>query len=181
MAAIVTAPFETTIEKSLYGEFWVNRYYLDAPDLASASALAEQIYDAERTIHRAMVVFTKLSVRSTVLNDFVYQSIPLNQPGLNANPTGNMMPLFAVARVDLSVAASKPSRKYLRGVLSEDDVNAMDVSSTMVTFINTNYVNVIAGIAGLCDPQKADIYGGACSPKTGIRQLRRGSKKKLIP
>lgn len=181
MASIVTAPFEATIEKSLYGEFWVNRYYFDAPDLQSASLLAEQVYNAERTIHRQLVVFTKLSVRSTVLNDYVYQSIPLNTNGLNANPSGHMMPLFVVARVDLSVAGSKPSRKYLRGVLSEDDVNAMDVSSAMVTFINTNYVNPIAGISGFVDPQKADIYGGACSPKTGIRQLRRGSKKKNTP
>lgn len=176
----VTAPYQAEIEKYYQGEYWVNRYFINAASLTDAGLIAEQVYNAERTITNAPITFTKLSVRTTTKDDYVYQTVPLNTPGQNSG-TSPLMPLFVVCRIDLTVNNSRPSRKYLRGVLREDLVTGMKIDDAMVSYVNTSYTNVLAGISGLVDPQNADIYGGSCSPITGMRQLRRGSKKKVTP
>lgn len=176
----VTAPWQCEIEKYHNGEYWVNRYYLNSDSLLAAAQIGEQILNAERMVHRAPITFTKYSVRSTAKLDYIYQTVPVNQPGLAAAGT-DLMPLFVVARCDFTVHGSRPSRKYLRGFLLEGDVTGMTINASVVEYVNTNYVNPIAALAGFVDPQNADVYGGSCSPVTGMRQLRRGSKKKRTP
>lgn len=171
----VTAPYQVEIEKYYNGEYWVNRYYVNGASLDDAVSAGAQIYAVERPLHGSNITFTKMSVRTTAKGDYIYQTTVLNTMGTNANSGSEMMPLFVVLRVDLGVAGSKPSRKYYRGVLRENDVSAMTITST--SGFNT-LVGALANIAALCDPQGQDIISAVASPNVGMRQLRRGSKKK---
>lgn len=170
-----TAPYQVEIEKYYNGEYWINRYFVNGASLDDAVSAGAQIYAIERPLHGSNITFTKMAVRTTAQGDFVYQTTVLNTMGTNANSGSEMMPLFVVLRVDLGVAGSKPSRKYYRGVLRENDVSAMTITST--SGFNT-IVGALANVAALCDPQGQDIITAVCSPNVGMRQLRRGSKKK---
>lgn len=93
-----------------------------------------------------------------------------------------MMPLFAVLRVDLTVVGSRPSRKYLRGVLAENNTDGpYNLVASAVTSFTNLYAAPLAGVAGLVDVDGEEITGAVVYPKVGMRQLRRGSKKKVIP
>lgn len=173
------APFQVEIEKVFQGEFWVNRYFVNAASLGDAQLVGSHIVAAERVITSNRITFTKMSTRTTTRGDYVYTTSVLNLLGLRN--FSDVMPLFVVARVDFQAAAGRPSRKYLRGVLMESDVDVMTVSAARVTAINTDYAQVLAALAGFVDVDNDDIVGGACSPITGMRQLRRGSKKRRIP
>lgn len=172
-----TAVWEATIEKYYNGEYWVNHYYLDVADLLAAYSAALDIMELERAVTYSTVTFTKVSARTTADLDYIFQTGAVNLPGLGGG-VGQMMPLFVVARCDFTVTASRPSRKYLRGVLSEDSVTGMTLTPDTVTYINTNYVTPLVNMAAYVDKQGQPVVGGACSPNTGMRQLRRGSKKR---
>ncbi len=175
----VTAPFQLEIEKYYQGEYWVNRYFLDSSDMAGALVAAESIYLIERAIHRTSITFTKYSVRTTVPKDYVYETVVLNTTG-NSAVGSQLAPLFVVLRVDLGVSGSRPSRKYYRGVLTEDDIQTFTIIPASVTFYNTT-IAPLADVAGLCDPQGQSINNAKANPNVGMRQLRRGSKKKPTP
>ena len=173
-------PWRVTVEKVLSGEFWTNRYILSSASLADAySAALDTIIPAERAVTSNYVTFVKVRVDDMVPNTDNYQTGILNMQGLR-NVTGDLMPLYVVARVDFTVNASSPSRKYLRGVLYENDVTGpLQVSAGTQTVINDAYVAPMVALASFVDVDGQDIVGGATNPNVGMRQLRRGSKKKL--
>lgn len=168
------------IEKVLNGEYWVNRYFCSEA-IGAADNTANAILNAERQIHFAPVTFTKMSLRTVTEGDEVYATAPINLPGLADLMGGQIMPLFVVARVDFQAQVGRPSRKYLRGVLDEAQVTTFDIGAPRVASINGNYASVVAALAGFCDIDGDDIIAGSVSPKVGMRQLRRGSKKKSVP
>jgi hypothetical protein len=178
--AQVTAPYQLSIEKYYAGEYWVNRYFLSTLALTDARTAANAIAALERTLYSGYVVMTKMSISSTQQGDFVYETIVLNQPGGRDIALNQMLPLFVVVRVDFSVQASRPSRKYLRGVLIEPDINGVAIEPAIITMVNTNYATKMAAIADFVDPQGSDIVTGACHPQVAMRQLRRGSKKRPV-
>lgn len=175
------ALYQLEIEKVYNGEFWVNRYMLDVADLAAAASPSNAIMAAERAVTDDRITFTKYNVRTATVGDDVYATVPVNLPGLSANAGADLMPLFAVVRVDFAAAVGRPSRKYLRGCLKENHTDGFTILSNVVTFFQSNYATVVAGVAAFCDVDGDDITSGAVSPRVGMRQLRRGSKKKNIP
>lgn len=168
------------IEKVYQGEYWVNRYFL-SQSIGDGASTAAQILQVERNIHMSQITFTKMSLRTVAKGDFQYATTPLNLPGLGTlGTTANTVPLFVTLRVDLGTAGGRPSRKYYRGVLYEGVVNTVTVENDFVTSMNTALAP-LAGLAGFCDPQGQPIVNVAVSPLVGMRQLRRGSKKKNTP
>lgn len=176
----VTAPMELEIEKVYNGEYWVNHYYLNSADLSAAGSPAAAILNAERAFHDSRITFTKFTVRTTADLDYVYTTVPVNLPGLSGAGASDLMPLFVVMRVDMGATAGPPSRKYYRGVLKEDAVTGMQINSAFISGTATA-VAALAAVTALCDPQGDDIITALINPNVGMRQLRRGSKKKVIP
>lgn len=173
--------FQLEIEKVYNGEYWVNRYMLTAATLSGTGSPAAAILNAERAIHDDRILFTKFNVRTAAAGDDSYITVPVNLMGNFAANGFDLMPLFAVVRVDFAAATGRPSRKYLRGVAKENQVDGFTFASNVVTSWQTSYANVVAAVTEFCDVDGDDIVSGAVSPKIGMRQLRRGSKKTVTP
>ena len=169
-----------TIEKMYQNEYWTNVYFL-AGSIGDSASTAASILGAEMAITSDDVLFTKMRLDDNTPDTEVYASSPINLFGLYDLGASQMLPLFNVVRVDFAAGTGRPSRKYLRGILSESDVNFNSILSGMVSTIQTNYATVLAGLAGYVDIDGDEIATGVVHPFVGMRQLRRGSKKKTTP
>jgi len=176
------AVYRLTVEKFMptQNEYWTNVYHVNADPGADSVPVSNALVAAEKQLLYTDMIITKVSVSipgsgsGAVLGANVY-----NEAGvLIANV--ERFPLFVVARVDFTVASSRPSRKYLRGALAEPDVNFMTIVAPVLTRLQT-YANAIAAIAGICDIDGQPIVNGAPKSAPTNRQLRRGSKKKVTP
>lgn len=169
------------IQKEYSGEFWTNRYILDVTSFAAAESPAEQIVAAERAIHLDVVNFVSYRVSDTIPGNDQYFVVPLTGGGARTTAT-QALPLFDVARVDFFVTLGRPSRKYLRGVLVEgDQENFGQLLASTVLFINENYTDPVAALVEYVDVDGQSISGGNCYPRVGMRQLRRGSRRRTEP
>lgn len=172
------ARFQIDIEKFFQIEYWTNRYLCNVADMDAAEALARQIVAIERSVHFGNISFTKAAIRTMAVGDGIYRTVPINEQGTKAGAQG-VMPLFVVARVDLGVGSGRPSRKYLRGVLDEAEVDTFTIGAASRNAFQQNYTAPLQALAGLCDPQGQQILSVTLNPNVAMRQLRRGSKKKL--
>lgn len=175
--------YRVMVEKhwAALNEFWTNVYYASGASLSDIATVATALVNAERPLYTAACTITKTHVDDMVPDTDVFETIPRNLSGTRTEPTSShLAPLFVVARVDFAVAGGgRPSRKYLRGVLWETDFNISALESGMLTLLNT-YATAVAS-SGACDPQGQDIASGSAKNAPAMRQLRRGSKKKLTP
>ncbi len=171
--------YQIDIEKTLSNEFWTNVYHVNVPDQSAAVSRAYIIVDIERAVHMTFVLFTKFRVS-------VYPSVggqgfivPVGSSGLY--PIEATLPLFNVARVDFSNGVGRPSRKYLKLPVGE----TMQQDATFVTAFRTSfstaYTMPIVDVDGLCDTQGRPLVSAALMPTVGMRQLRRGSKRRALP
>jgi hypothetical protein len=174
--------FRITIEKyhASSGEYWVNRYHHGGSSMADAVTAGNALVAAELMVHHSSVLFTKFRVDDAVPNTDVFQTVPLNLNG-NSGNTGDIMPLFVCARVDIEVAGGgRPSRKFFRGALTEQMVTGMKVEQLFVDQFKTR-LNTAFTTLGLVDVDGQLWTSVAPSPIVGEHQLRRGSKKKVTP
>lgn len=178
---LISAPFVVDVEKQMGSEFWSNRYFLNAPDLADAVAAARTIALAERKITSAAAVFTKMSVRSTTPGSEVYTTVPMNFRGDRSGLGAEHYPLFAVVRVDFAVERGRPSRKYLRGVIFENEANGFQLANGIIDVVTAEYVTPLVALQQYVDIDNSAITEGTVKPDVAMRQLRRGSKKKSTP
>ena len=169
------------IQKELTGEFWTNRYVLDVPSLADAITPANFIVGKERIITIGDITFTSYRISDMVPGTDAYIVVPIGLQGLRVI-TSQALPLFNVARVDFGVGQGRPSRKYLRGVLGEEDQESYGILvDASITFINTNYAGPVAGLTEYVDVDGQAITTGFCYGRVGMRQLRRGSRRRTEP
>jgi len=175
------AVFKVDIEKVLGGEYWTNVYYVDVADLASAEAPALEIVACERAVTGDEVTFTKMRISDTIPDTDIYHTILLAEPGLRAVDTANLLALFNVVRVDFSANVGRPSRKYLRGILTEGDVAFNDIAPAFVTFMDDNYSAPMLLIDELCDVDGDTFEASLTYPYVAMRQLRRGNKRRTAP
>jgi hypothetical protein len=172
--------YQLIIEKQFGTEFWVNDYYLDSADMAQADSDAQPIIDAERAITANGVQFTKYRISTVTPNDGIFANFALNVSGLN-NLQGDLLPLFNVLRVDITAVQGRGGRKYLRGVLGEGDITFNTIVPAAVSFFNTNYCNVLDGLTYLVKKDGTALADASVFTQVGMRQLRRGSKRRTTP
>ncbi len=175
------ALYSVDIEKVLLGEFWSNRYIVEAETLIDAHASALDIVALERAVHKTVVTFTKYRTSTTAEGDDLYFITALNSTGLDGSG-GDWLPLFLVARVDFSTAGGgRPSRKYLRLPLGENEVTNNSIIPAVVANINGSYATPMAALGSYVDVDGQAFIAGSCNPFVGMRQLRRGSKRRALP
>lgn len=170
--------FSVDVEKRLSSEFWSNRYIVRATSLALAQTFAGTIVAVEGQIHSSLVTFTRYRVSTVDQNDENYVIIPLNAQGQRT--TSQLLPLFNTLRVDIVPTSGRPSRKFYRGVLQEDDINGDAVINTFSAFID-NFVNdLIITETGpqIVDPQDTVFTDANIHPFVQMRQLRRSRRKR---
>jgi len=161
-------------------EYWVNVYYAPGSQPSAAQTIADLIMQAERPLYVSTITITKAHIDDMTPDTDVFQTIVYNQGGTRTGNTTDLLPFWTTARVDFSTAGGgRPSRKYLRGVLFEQDANFMTIEATMQTRLQT-YADAIVA-SGACDVDGQDLSLGVARPYPQMRQLRRGSKKKDTP
>lgn len=174
------ALWQVDVEKVLGGEYWTNRYIVADTGPADPVTLAGFLIAGERSFHQSSVLFTKARVATYPESDGEYTIIPINLSGLLTTPN-QRMPLFNVFRVDLRLATGRPSRKYYRCPVMEDDQIDGNVLSAKIASLNGLVNDMILDCAGsLVDPQGQVITSASCAAVVGMRQLRRGSKRTPI-
>lgn len=168
------ALYKIDSEKLMAGEYWSNVYHTDAPDLATALTIAQDVVDAEREVHNSLITFTKIRVSEE--GTLFFQTQPVNQPGLIANPT-DWLPLFNTVRVDGAVLGRRPVRKYLRVAIGEGNQSNGILSSAYLALIATQYAGAI-DVLNLTNPEGLAISAWTVFPAIQMRQLRRGSRRR---
>lgn len=170
--------FKLDVEKLSGTEYWTNRYFLNASDLADAATMAPTIVNAERTIHLPAVTLTKWRVSDPFDEGTSFITTPINLPGTRTG-SGDMLALFNTVRVDFPAGFGRPSRKYFRGVLTEGDI----VGATLAAGVKTTVTNAVgaAFVIHLVDPQGTPLAAGVVSNFVQMRQLRRGRRKRTTP
>lgn len=176
--------YQVDIEKRLLSEFFTNVYYLQSPTIGDAVLDAGLIVTFEKSIMLDNVNFTKQRVRTTTVGDDVYALGTLSGLGLRSS-AGGTLPLFNTLNVVLSAVVGRPSRKYYRGVLQESDIDYTAVSSSLLSLVATNGAALLTAMdtanSALVDIDNTGIYSIIASSEVGMRQLRRGSKRRVQP
>jgi hypothetical protein len=67
----------------------------------------------------------------------------------------------------------------LRGCLLEADIEHDKVLAARLTHAQTNFVNPMVALAGFVDVDAQTFLVGTAMAQVAMRQLRRGSKKKV--
>jgi hypothetical protein len=173
-------PWMVDIEKLLVAEYWTNRYVVEAPDIQAAGVVAATILEAERKIHSTAITFTRYRVDDGVPNTDASIIVPANVQGLRVTG-GGRLPLWNVAVCDFSVALGRPARKYLRVGLEENDVTGEFINDGLVVQFNADYATPLAAHQAYVNVDGQAILSGAFKPRIGMRQLRRGSKRRVTP
>jgi hypothetical protein len=170
--------FKVDIQKRLSDEFWTNRYFIRRDTLSEAVTSANFIVEAERIFHATTVLFDRVRVSDMVPGTDEYVTSVLNSAGFQ-NDDGELLPLFNVLRMDLSATSGRPSRKYYRGVLRETHITFNDVSNGIRNTAEDAIADLLA--IPLVDIDDQDLVGATSFSKVGMRQLRRGSKRRTTP
>lgn len=159
---------------------WTNRYYCTDAWTAGGATM-DALVDAHKGILRADSIITKVRIDDNVANSNNYDTVAYNAAGTVAAATTTLLPLYDVARCDFDVAGGgSPSRKYLRGLLREEDVTFGEVDATIVTALNT-YGDAVVAIGSICDPQGNLFVDAVPWPYRQHRQMGRRSKKRVTP
>jgi len=174
------ALYQVDIEKQLDTEFWTNVYHVDVTDLSNAIGAGTTLVNIERTIHLDAVTFTKFRVRPYPSSGNTGTIVPVGELGQNTGQ-GAYIPLWNTLNVVFGVATGRPSRKYLKLPIPE-------ASQTNGTFIQAflddwqeQYADAMQALDFLVDVDGQNILTVRVQPKVGMRQLRRGSKRRLQP
>ena len=106
--------------------------------------------------------------------------VVLSGTGGRATPT-DVLPAYCTARVDFGKAVGRPCRKYLRINLGESEQTNGIILAGVVTTITNNYINPLVAMNVVCDDNGDLIINGVVLTPVQMRQLRRGSKRKVGP
>ena len=172
--------YKLIIQKQFGTEYWVNDYYFTATDLDDADSKAQPIIDAEIAVTCVGVVFDLYRISTVDPDDGIFRNYPLNVQGTKPN-NAELLPLFVVLRVDFQADTGRAGRKYLRGVLGEADVQFNTLNSTSVDQYNTLYATPLRSLGYLEKSSGVLLNDVAINPTVAMRQLRRGSKRRVTP
>lgn len=175
--------YKAEIFKSTPGsDDWCNTYHIQASDLSEASTIAGFAAVAEQVIHQDYVLIERARVSQVVPNTDDFETLVLNIAG-SRSAVSLSLPLWNTFRVDFGVAASRPSRKYIRGPVLQVDQNGDVVQSSGLT-IMASYITAISaqfsadGIApGLVDESGNPFTAAIPHNRVVLRPLHRNRRR----
>lgn len=150
---------------------WSYLWYVNVDDLEAAVTLGEQIWEALRDAHSLRAYCYELYVSDILPSTVTYTLSPIspgNQRG-TAPAVSNLLPSFNVVRVDLNAVSSRPSRKFHRLPLGEDQLVNGELASSSATAIQEAFA-LAAGLANVCD-ESGNPFTGAIVKGITSRRL----------
>ena len=173
------ALWEVSIQKQLGSEYWINVYHCEAADQPAARVVAEEIVGVERAVTMDNVSFVNFRIRQASVLGAPGTVYPIGLTGLVA--TTVYMPLFVVARFDFAVPVGRPSRKFLKPPVATTIISNGTFTTAGQTFYNNTYADGLLAISELRANDGQSFLSIRVNPTVGMRQLRRGSRKRTTP
>lgn len=173
--------FQIDIQKQLGGEYWTNRYHVEVATLEGALAIGQQVAEEERqsTISTVTFVSVRASVPGAENDDYIVQPLGYNGGTVTADPG---LPLFVVARVIFSKGPGRPDVKYYKAMANIGAIaDPFTWNQNFVTGLNTALCAELLEITPLVSADGTAYTSIQLDRRIGMRQLRRGSKKKETP
>ena len=177
--------FQVDVQKTFFGHFWTNRYFVTADTLAEAHSAATIFIAGEQAIHTSNVHIVKVRTAVPGAVDDTFLTEIVNVAG-TLSTSGNGLPLFNVVRVDWSAGEGRPSRKFYRCLLGTGDVStnfewASGTLSDIEDALTTMRSDLGTLGVPLVDPD-GEILGLPVPIATiSMRQLRRGTRRQTEP
>jgi hypothetical protein len=174
-------PFwQVDVQKRLGAEYWTNVYHCARSTQESAKLFADGVITLEKLMHHNTVEFVSYRV-APYPGPAEGTIIPIG--GFGTGGAGSYLPLFNVLRVDFPAPTGRPSRKYWRLPLEEASIINGDVEPTLVTAYQGHINNYFASpaSAGMIDVDGQLLVSGRVMAAVGMRQLRRGSRRRITP
>jgi hypothetical protein len=171
--------WQVDIQKQLGSEYWTNVYHVDVAGQAQAAAVAEQIAAIEQDIHLTIVTFVNYRVRPYPSGGAPGTVYPLGYNG--QNPSGSYLPLWNTLNVVFQAATGRPSRKYLRIPIVEEAQSDGVLNPTYLASFQDNYAEPLQLIPELVDVDGQGFGAIRVLSAIGMRQLRRGSRRRVTP
>lgn len=171
--------YQVDVEKQVGGEYWSNRYLFNVASLTEAAGKMTAIVDAEAPLYHPDVRITK--ARASDFNPLTDNYSVVQYARAGGRSAGSLAPLFNVVRIDFNTGSGRPSRKYLRGVLFTGNLAPNFQVDPNLSPALSAYGTAILGLVGFCDPQMQAFTNAQVHPYVAMRQLRRGTKRKLKP
>lgn len=170
--------WQVVIQKQLGSEYFVNDYHVQATSPTDAKIKGLQIVEIEKDVHRNIVAFVNMRVR---LAPSTGQGTIYPLSGAGDDPIGAYLSLFNVIRVDLAPEFGRVGRKYLRLPIPVAGVNNGNLTPEYRLSLQTGYTVPLLNLGFVCKPNGQVFLSGAVQTAVGMRQLRRGSKRRLQP
>lgn len=154
---------------------WSNRYFAEVADAGAALTLGASIWNGgESKFHNADAYCYEIYVNQQGDPPFSVgftQAMPGGDQRGDLLASGQFLPHFNVVRVDFSVTASRPSRKFYRIPLREDQNENASPTSALLTALTTG-CTFLSEIENIVDVDGQD-WSGAFSIK-GFTSRRLG-------
>jgi hypothetical protein len=174
-------PFwQVDVQKRLGTEYWTNVYHCARSNQESAKLFAEGVIALERILHQNIVAFISYRV-APFPGPSEGTIVPIGLFGTGG--TNTYLPLFNVLRVDFPAPTGRPSRKFYRLPLAENAQIDGNIEPTLVAAYQVHVDNYFASpdSAGMIDVDGQLLVSGRVMPPVGMRQLRRGSRRRITP
>lgn len=125
---------------------WSNLYFGEVADAADGVAKGVSWWSVLRSCHNenafCYAVYASDLVPATT--NYLIGSVPEELQLGTLTGSGGFLPPFNVARVDLAVASSRPSRKFLRVPLQEGDITLGQLTGAIVDAIDDTFTDLLA-------------------------------------
>lgn len=172
--------FKVDIQKSRGGIFWTNRYLVETATLSAAAETIEPIFEAEQLFHALDCQFVSGRASDNVPANDQFIIVPLSGGGA-ITVSGNPLPGFNCVRVDFSTGIGRPCRKYYRTYVGEAEAAGYTWALDYYNIVSGAMLDLLANVPQLCDPGGEILSSQATQVPIQMRQLRRGSKRKVTP
>lgn len=174
------AIFQIDTQFNLATEYWTNVWHVQCADVAAALINADILMETIAANSHPTVIGNKARVSAYPLSGGQGTIRSYNLPGLK--PNYEYLPLFNVVRIDWTPPTGRPSRKYMKFPVAEANQTNGTLSVEAVTQYQTDFVNVCLNtVNDLCDIHGRLFTDARVQALVGMRQLRRGSKRRLQP
>lgn len=149
---------------------WSNVYHVEAEGLEGALDLGVSIANIEQQVHKDYVLFQRCTAIEDQIDPPPGGSRVLTGLGDVEGDDTLRLPPFCTVRVLFSDGNGRPSQKYLRLPLQEDDIVDGTINTTVNNLIVTGYVSDLLSLVGFVSNTGNTFTEGAVVPAIQMRQ-----------
>lgn len=161
-------------------EYWTNKLYVQAGSDGDAAQAANEIVGVLKTGIQNSVTIDKVRITPAPFSRDTFIDIPFQTPGTGG--TSAPAPLFNVVRWVFSPARGRGISHYFRGGVTPANIGPDQKFTTDAQTFNNNLVKALFDLPSvICNKSGQPYFSANAAVRVGMRQLRRGSKRKTKP